>query len=116
MKDHYKVDPGTNAIYNTAIMLPWGCKLLYGVIFDSFPVCGSRKKAWMIILSFIMTITSSMATFVDFETPLVVCILLSVASAAQAGMDVIVDALMVMQAKRDPKNGSQEIQSFGMVL
>ena len=23
---------------------------------------------------------------------------------------------MIMQAKRDPKNGSQELQSFGMVL
>ena len=27
-------------------------------------------------------------------------------------MDVVVDSLMVMQARRDPKQGSQELQSF----
>ena len=31
-------------------------------------------------------------------------------------MDVIVDAIMVMQAKRDPKKGSQELQSFSWLV
>ena len=116
LKDHYELDPGTNAIYNTSIMLPWGCKLLYGMIFDTFPICGSRKKAWMIILCILLAVTSAMATFMEFSSPLTVCILLAISSASTAGMDVIVDALMVMQAKRDPENGSQELLSVGMML
>ena len=63
----------------------------------------------MVFLSILLAVTSAMATFIDFSSPLTVCILLAISSGTQAGMDVIVDALMVMQAKRDPENGSQEL-------
>ena len=38
--------------------------------------------------------------------------LLATSSFASAFMDVIVDALMVMQAKRDPESGTQDLVAF----
>ena len=100
------MDPGKNAIYNSAVMLPWGFKIVYGIVFDTFPLCGSRKRAWMIILCCLQIICAGTATIFVFENPAIVAVLLALSGVADAGMDVIVDAIMVMQAKRDPKNGS----------
>ena len=43
-------------------------------------------------------------------------VIMTMNSIAGAFMDVIVDALSVMQAKRDPKMGTQELQSFSWTL
>ena len=90
-------------------MLPWAIKLIYGIVFDAVPLFGSRKKSWMIIMSLIVVLTTLAATFIELENPTTLLILLTVSNAANAGADVLVDALMVMQAKRDPINGSQEL-------
>ena len=89
--------------------MPWGTKLLYGIVFDSVPVCGSRKKSWMVIMMLIVVFTSLSATIYGFKSPISLLIVLTIANAANAGADVLVDALMVMQAKRDPIYGSQEL-------
>ena len=105
------MEPGKSSIYTTAIMVPWQIKFIFGCLTDSITLCGSRKKGWMILLSIVLVIMTALAATVKFENPLIVVLLLTLGNAANAGMDVVVDALMVMQAKRDPKIGSQELQS-----
>ena len=49
LKRNYKIEPekaqGTLAL----ILLPWGFKLLYGLCTDLVPLCGSRKKNYIIL-------------------------------------------------------------------
>ena len=52
----------------------------------------------------------------EFDNPLVIVGLLSLSNISIAGMDLIVEALMVMQAKRDPTCGAQELQSFSWFI
>ena len=60
----------------------------------------------------IVVATTLTATFIRFEEPSTLLFFLTLLNSANAGADVLVDALMVMQAKRDPINGSQELQSL----
>ena len=55
-------------------------------------------------------------SFVKFENPTILLCTITLQNSANAGADVLVDALMVMQAKRDPVNGSQELQSLSWLL
>ena len=106
LKDYYEMEPGKSSIYTAAIMVPWQIKFIFGCLTDSITLCGSRKKGWMILLSIVLVIMTALAATVKFENPSIVVLLLMLGNAANAGMDVVVDALMVMQAKRDPKLGS----------
>lgn len=44
----------------------------------------------------------------EFDDPLVVAIILSSASMSEAFTNVVSDAIMVIQSRRDPKFGSQD--------
>ena len=106
------MEPGKNSIYTLSFMLPWQIKFIYGCITDSIPICGSRKKGWIVLLSVLLVITAGLAATIKFDDPSIVVLLLTLSNTANAGMDVVVDGLMVMQAKRDPKMGTQELQSL----
>ena len=96
MKDHYMLDPAMTSMYLSIVMLPWVFKILYGILSDTVPIFGSRKKGWMILLSLSLVVTSTLASAVRFDNPIHLVTLLSLSSVSCAGMDVIVDALMVM--------------------
>jgi hypothetical protein len=38
-------------------MLPWAFKLLYGIISDNYPIFGSKRRIYLIILSAIAGIS-----------------------------------------------------------
>jgi len=54
VKDYYKdylgLDPGEMQIYMSIIHIPWSFKILYGLISDNVPLCGTRRKSWLIIM------------------------------------------------------------------
>ena len=103
------MNPSKSAFFTSIFWMPWTIKLIYGILFDSVPLFGSRKKSWMIVTSLIVVITTFTAAFIKFESPATLLTFLTILQSANAGADVIVDALMVMQAKRDPINGAQEL-------
>jgi MFS-type transporter involved in bile tolerance (Atg22 family) len=84
-------------------MLPWVFKLLYGAVCDTIPIRGYRKRYWMIMMGAIQFGALLAASRHERVSLLLMTFLLTVSSFASAFMDVIVDALMVMQAKRDPE-------------
>ena len=108
-KEYYKLEPTQTASYLAIIWIPWGVKLFYGVISDTFPIFKSRKKNWLILMGFIQTfclIICSTIVFQDVNWFLFIQFMVSVSAAF---MDVVADAVMVMQARRDPEQGSQEL-------
>lgn len=50
-KDTLKLDPAQVSLYNSVINFIWLLKPLFGFISDSFPICGSHRKAYLIIFS-----------------------------------------------------------------
>jgi len=76
-------------------MLPWAPKLLYGVFTDTFPLFGSRKRSYLILLGLIQGICLLAASF-PLPNPITFVALLTTVSLTAAAMDVVVDGLMVI--------------------
>ena len=96
LKDKYEIGPGKNGIYILLFMTPWNVKFLIGCLSDSIPIFGSRKKAWMILLSVLLVSSTTIAATISFSNPAVVVFLLALSNAGNAGMDVTNNCFFVI--------------------
>lgn len=81
-------------------------KFFYGVIADQVPIMGSRKKSWLVIMGLIQFISMTAAATFDFNNPNLCALVLSLMSFSGAFIDVIMEAMMVIEAKKYPATGS----------
>ena len=112
VKDYYKeylhLDPGEMQIYISIIHIPWSFKILYGLISDNVPVFGTRRKSWLVIMGLLQFGTLFSLALAEPEEPLAVALLLAFASLSEAFVNVVSDAVMVIQSRKDPQFGSQD--------
>lgn len=112
VKDYFKeylgIDPGEMQIYISIIHIPWSFKILYGLTSDNVPICGTRRKSYLILMGIIQFCSLFSVFYFTPEDPLVVAILLALASMSEAFTNVVSDAIMVIQSRRDPGYGSQD--------
>jgi hypothetical protein len=110
VKDYYKtylaLDPGEMAIYNSLISLPWSFKILYGLISDNVPICGTRRKSYLIIMGIIQFLALFSLYCFEIEDPLIVALVLASASLSIAFTNVVSNAIMVIQSRKDKNYGS----------
>lgn len=111
-KNYLNLDPGQMTVYISIIHLPWSIKILYGLVSDNLPVFGTRRKSYIIIMGLIQTV----ALLYLYLSPEIhvfgVVIALTAACFTEAFVNVVADAIMVIQARKDPVNGSQNLVSF----
>ena len=100
------LDPGEMQIYISIIHIPWSFKILYGLISDNVPIFGTRRKSWLIIMGIIQFITIFSLAMTEPKDPLAVALILATASLSEAFVNVVSDAIMVIQSRRDPEFGS----------
>ena len=110
VKDYYKVyiglDPGEMAIYMSIIHIPWSLKILYGLISDNVPLFGTRRKSYLCIMGIIQFLALFSLYCFEIEDPLVIAITLAFASMSEAFTNVVSDAIMVIQSRKDRLYGS----------
>ena len=97
--------------------LPWSIKIIFGLISDTIPLFGSRRKSYLFIMAALQFVCMIFLGFSSLEeggqltvnvfTWMLFCTNLSIAFS-----DVIVDSLMCIQARAYPKDGSEELTSF----
>ena len=114
--DIYKTDYGlepeqTQALIGT-MSLSWTPKLFYGIISDTFPIFGTRKKSYIVVMGMLQFVTSWSIALFKFHDAYWICMLGFLMNLASAFMDVVVDGLMVMQSRQDQENGSQDLQTY----
>ena len=68
--------------------LSWTPKIIYGIISDTFPICGTRKKSYIMLMGFLQFATAYTIGVVNFKNPVYVCILGFFMNLASAFMDV----------------------------
>jgi MFS family permease len=90
------------AIYISIIHIPWSFKIVYGLISDNVPLFGTRRKSYLVIMGIIQFLTLFSLYAFEFEDPLVVAIMLAFASMSEAFTNVVSDAIMVIQSRKDP--------------
>ena len=79
---------------------------MYGLVSDNIPICGTRRKSWIIIMGFIEVISLLILFFTLPEDPIVVIILLMLASMSIAFINVVSNAIMIIQSRKDKNFGT----------
>ena len=94
------------AMYNSLIMLPWSLKVIYGIITDNVPIFGLKRRPYLIFFAFLQVVMMYLAYSYDGDSAIVVAIYLFFASLGIAFSNVVVDAILVVQSRKDPELGS----------
>ena len=84
------------AIYISIIELPWSFKIVYGLITDNVFIMGTQRKSYLIIMGFIQFVSLFSIYICEFKDPLVVTIILAIASMSMAFLNVVSYAIMVI--------------------
>ena len=93
-------------------MLPWSFKIVYGLISDNLPICGSKRKSYLLIAAFMQFMSMILLTFNPIGNLKSAIFLLFVSNMGVALGDVIADSLMCIQSRKYPEEGSEELTSY----
>ena len=63
LKNRYNQQPSTVQYMITIIAAPWALKVFYGIITDNFPIFGSTKKNYLILLGSLLTVAITACVF-----------------------------------------------------
>ena len=94
--------------------LPWSLKLLYGLMADNLSIGRSRKKGFIKIGVAFEFVALQILFWCAFsaETSIWVAILAMIVNWTQAFMDLIVDTILIDQARRNALSGSEDLRSM----
>ena len=94
------------------VMLPWSVKIIYGLISDNVPLFGSKRKSYVVLMGLIEFISLISIYVFEIKHGFSVAMLLCATSLCLAFINVVVDAIMCIQARKDPEHGSQDLMSI----
>jgi len=93
-KDVLQLSPAAKAQISSLGSLPWMIKPLFGLISDSFPICGYRRKSYILIFLSLMILSNILMHFFYKVTSYVV-LCSFIGSFSMAFCNVIGEALIV---------------------
>ena len=93
---------------------PWSLKLLYGLMVDNCSIGRSRKKYFMLLGALLEFIALMILFWVKFSADyaLIVAFLAMTINLTQAYMDLIVDTILIDQARKNAETGSEDLRSL----
>ncbi|KAK6153833.1 hypothetical protein DH2020_013472 [Rehmannia glutinosa] len=111
MKDEQKLQPSEAQVYHGLIMIPWIVKPLWGLLTDTIPIAGYRRRPYFIfagIIGAISMITLSLEKnlYLGFALLLLIC-----GSGGAAVADVTIDACVTENSITHPSLAG-EMQSL----
>ena len=109
LKSNFGLEPSEQQRVSALLTLPWSLKIVFGLIADNFPIFGSRRKSYMLLLSVLMFVSMALLGYKGMNTFNYAAGLLFTFNFCLAFIDLIREALMVGQARKDPKGGAEEL-------
>ena len=79
---------------------------------DNLPIFGSRRKSYLILLSLLMMMTMAQMGHQGMHSYNEAIVLLLIFTTCIAFTDLLREAIMVGQARRDLKSGAADLQSY----
>ncbi len=102
-KDELVVEPDKLLKINSVILSPWTLKPLYGLICDLFPLCGFRRKSYLIIFGLTMTICWLLMAFYT-KTIFQANIILFIRNFSLAFISVLAESMVVELTQLETKD------------
>ena len=112
----YGLSPTTATMYTSWINLPWSPKLFYGIITDAVPICGSTKRMYVVLMGVLQFVSLMTVAMIPGLDPAAIMGLTVVYSMGGAFTEVVCQGLMVVECRKDPESGSEELQTFAWVM
>jgi MFS family permease len=112
-KQYMQLEPDQMAYYISIIHFPWTVKIVYGMISDNIPLFGHFRKSYIIVMG-LLQFASFVLIYVKraYENPLFFTVVVMVANFSEAFVNVVTDALLCIEARKDPENGSKDLISL----
>ena len=80
-----------------------------GLVSDNIPILGSYRKSYLIISSLFMALSMLMMGVIGQDNKTAAIWLLAIFQTSFAFADLVREALMVSAARKDTKNGAEEL-------
>src|SRR2546428_4922351 len=99
LKERFGLSPSQVAKFGTIILIPWVVKPIYGMISDSFPLFGRRRKSYFLLTCALATLAGIALSLLGEPTYWWLAGLLLIMGLGIAFTDVLTDAMMVESGK-----------------
>ena len=106
LKNRYGLEPEQMQMSTAIIASPFVFKMFYGIFTEAFPICGSTKKSYLIIFGIIQLSVIAPCYIFNFEHVQTFIFFTTAQITCSGVLDVVVDGLIVAQARLDPKSGA----------
>jgi len=107
LKDNLKLEPGSMAQVYSITLIPWMIKPIFGLITDFFPICGYRRKVYILFCGFMdIFCWLFMAYFVKTLNQAI--IVLFFVNVAVAFSTVLAEAIVVELSKNEEHDANNE--------
>ena len=117
LKDTFNLQPASSQVLRTTMAIPWGIKPVYGIISDSLPICGYRRRSYLFICAILAIFAFTVLSLESISsTVLAVTVCLFFSSLSTAVSDVVIDARVVEMSRLDPENGANDLQSLSWIM
>ncbi|KAJ3084010.1 hypothetical protein HK102_000801, partial [Quaeritorhiza haematococci] len=112
-RNEFKLNPGQVQAYTSTAMITWNIKMIYGLIFDNFPLVRRHDQPYMIFAA-IMSLVGFVGLGVKemSNTPQAALAYFWLALMGMAMADVIADAMVVKRARIAGQRGGANLQTF----
>lgn len=115
MMDDVKVTPAQMAAIFGVTAIPWCLKPLYGFISDSYPICGLRRRPYMISMSFVCCFMWIILPFVPHDE-FIITLVMTISSGGLCFADVMADSLLVEVARDENDENKGIVQSYAWMM
>ena len=114
LKDALHLSPAAVTSLLSIAHVPWVVKPLYGFISDNFPIGGERRRPYLVGCGLLGSLAFWCLGSGGFTslTPVSACILITASELAVAFSDVVVDAVVVEQARGESQAAAGALQSL----
>lgn len=99
-------------MHMSMIHLPWSVKIIYGLISDNVPLMGTNRKSYIVLMGLLQFCALVFIYQFGEVNATSVSICLTLAALSEAFVNVVADAIMCTQARKDPEHGSQDLIAF----
>ena len=94
---------------SSIISFPWSIKLIYGLMSDNVSIMCYKRKSYVIIMGMLQFMALFSLFIFELENEWIITLCLFLSSLSGAFLDVLVDALMVVQSRLDEQDGSEDL-------
>jgi hypothetical protein len=112
LKEKFAVEPSVMQRTTTFIYLPFSLKVIFGFLTDYMPILGSRKKAYLRLWSIMQILVMGTVFFFPWHSYWMTTICCFSGILSVAFSDVVLDGIVVDQARKDPAEGAIWLQSY----